>query len=481
MPSRDGRVILRHAEPPRPRSSVRRGGSPVRGCPVGPVRWSPCPPRDDPRVGPPPCLVFPNPEIPARRDGLASPRPMAIPARPLSARSTRPRRSDSRRVRARELPGSSNAQHPSPRNGSPHRAWPAPCPSTASHRVQARELPGSSNAQHPSPRNGSPHRAWPAPCPSTASHRVQARELPGSSNAQHPSPRNGSPHRARPPPCPSTASHRVQARELPGSSNAQHPSPRNGSPRRAWPPPCPSTASHRVQARELPGSSNAQHPSPRNGSPHRAWPAPCPSTASHPARPRPLDLHPLRQIWPAGPRPFRPGAPNSIPVLDRPRDHPHLQPWAVKASAVSGTVRAGCGACGSSSGKDAGGRRCGPACQDEDAAGRETWPAQRRNAFRSRHQPFSPTGRAPKRTRGPASLRGPERANSGGDLLSQGVSTQVPSAQAGLTSVFGMGTGVAPPLSPPETFSPRLSSAQAVPGELQSENEHFVQPKPSAD
>ena len=35
---------------------------------------------------------------------------------------------------------------------------------------------------------------------------------------------------------------------------------------------------------------------------------------------------------------------------------------------------------------------------------------------------------------------------SGGDLLSQDVSIQVPSAQVGLTAVFGMGTGVAPPL-----------------------------------
>ena len=31
---------------------------------------------------------------------------------------------------------------------------------------------------------------------------------------------------------------------------------------------------------------------------------------------------------------------------------------------------------------------------------------------------------------------------SGGDLLSQGVYPQVPLAQTGLTSVFGMGTGV---------------------------------------
>jgi hypothetical protein len=40
--------------------------------------------------------------------------------------------------------------------------------------------------------------------------------------------------------------------------------------------------------------------------------------------------------------------------------------------------------------------------------------------------------------------------NPGGVLLSQGESTQVPSALEGLTAVFGMGTGVAPPLRPPE-------------------------------
>ena len=37
-------------------------------------------------------------------------------------------------------------------------------------------------------------------------------------------------------------------------------------------------------------------------------------------------------------------------------------------------------------------------------------------------------------------------SKSGGDLLSQGVYPQVPSAQAVLTSVFGMGTGVTLPL-----------------------------------
>ncbi len=41
--------------------------------------------------------------------------------------------------------------------------------------------------------------------------------------------------------------------------------------------------------------------------------------------------------------------------------------------------------------------------------------------------------------------------NPGDVLLSQGVAPQVPSALAGLTAVFGMGTGVAPPPWSPET------------------------------
>ena len=39
---------------------------------------------------------------------------------------------------------------------------------------------------------------------------------------------------------------------------------------------------------------------------------------------------------------------------------------------------------------------------------------------------------------------------SGSDLLSRAVSRGVPSALEGLTSVFGMGTGVTPPTLPPE-------------------------------
>ena len=49
-------------------------------------------------------------------------------------------------------------------------------------------------------------------------------------------------------------------------------------------------------------------------------------------------------------------------------------------------------------------------------------------------------------------LRFEEIQKSGGDLLSRAVSRQVPSALEGLTTVFGMGTGVTPPPLPPENL-----------------------------
>ena len=55
----------------------------------------------------------------------------------------------------------------------------------------------------------------------------------------------------------------------------------------------------------------------------------------------------------------------------------------------------------------------------------------------------------------------PERLfnNPGNDLLSHAVTSAVPSALEGLTSVFGMGTGVAPPASPPGIEISRRSLA----------------------
>jgi hypothetical protein len=48
---------------------------------------------------------------------------------------------------------------------------------------------------------------------------------------------------------------------------------------------------------------------------------------------------------------------------------------------------------------------------------------------------------------------------SGGVLLSQGLTTQVPSALTGLTSVFGMGTGMTLSLSPPKPIVPAVGAA----------------------
>src|SRR5439155_5138879 len=63
----------------------------------------------------------------------------------------------------------------------------------------------------------------------------------------------------------------------------------------------------------------------------------------------------------------------------------------------------------------------------------------------------------------PASMGGRRHSNIPGSvLLSQGVYPQVPSARAGLTAVFGMGTGVSPPPWPPGNLVSRLVSEHSI-------------------
>jgi hypothetical protein len=91
------------------------------------------------------------------------------------------------------------------------------------------------------------------------------------------------------------------------------------------------------------------------------------------------------------------------------------------------------------------------------------WP----RGFRFHVLSVRPRAIPPGRDEGPAK-RGLRQRNPGGVLLSQGASPQVPSALAGLTAVFGMGTGVSPPPWPPETvrssvvriYGPRARNAQ---------------------
>jgi hypothetical protein len=56
------------------------------------------------------------------------------------------------------------------------------------------------------------------------------------------------------------------------------------------------------------------------------------------------------------------------------------------------------------------------------------------------------------KARAAATARAPPQKYPGNVLLSQGAAPQVPSALVVLTSVFGMGTGVAPPLWLPGTL-----------------------------
>ncbi len=66
---------------------------------------------------------------------------------------------------------------------------------------------------------------------------------------------------------------------------------------------------------------------------------------------------------------------------------------------------------------------------------------------------------------GPPTRRSTGQKMPGGDLLSQGREPQVPSALAGFTSVFGMGTGGSRPLTPPDK-----ALSNSVPRALHSEH-----------
>ena len=91
-------------------------------------------------------------------------------------------------------------------------------------------------------------------------------------------------------------------------------------------------------------------------------------------------------------------------------------------------------------------RRSGAAgCRPDDLVGRRRRPPVSHVAERNRAPRPAGTRRS-----APTEVRALLQEQSGGVLLSQGVYPQVPSALAGLTAVFGMGTGVTPPPWPPE-------------------------------
>ena len=93
--------------------------------------------------------------------------------------------------------------------------------------------------------------------------------------------------------------------------------------------------------------------------------------------------------------------------------------------------------------------------------GGQGWPPSRRGRYRYGGIRAAAGCSGPRTTKSPSSeLEGDlVIRNPGGDLLSQGASPQVPSARAGLTAVFGMGTGVSPPPWPPETVRSTWSAA----------------------
>ena len=63
-------------------------------------------------------------------------------------------------------------------------------------------------------------------------------------------------------------------------------------------------------------------------------------------------------------------------------------------------------------------------------------------------------------------------ANKSGSVLLSHTRGVVPSALEGLTSVFGMGTGGTPPLSPPELVAPLESAARLSGSAVVNEANH---------
>src|SRR2546429_3593716 len=79
--------------------------------------------------------------------------------------------------------------------------------------------------------------------------------------------------------------------------------------------------------------------------------------------------------------------------------------------------------------------------------------------------------RRPRKARRAALVDGPSHTQIGGDLLSQALAGQVPSALRGLTALFGMGRGVSPSLWPPkgrETGGPPPSPQNRTAGRLKA-------------
>ena len=85
-----------------------------------------------------------------------------------------------------------------------------------------------------------------------------------------------------------------------------------------------------------------------------------------------------------------------------------------------------------------------------EGAATQAGPGARRQTD-SRDQTRTRDGARQKETPlGPSEGRQGRKKKSGDDLLSHAVTRAVPSAPEGLTSVFGMGTGVTPPIQSPE-------------------------------
>lgn len=209
--------------------------------------------------------------------------------------------------------------------------------------------------------------------------------------------------------------------------SVRRPSVRPPSDRRGWlrPPAAPRSSERVLPAR----------PAPRPAPPPR--PAPLPPGRDEPDRPEGDEPAPPR------PRPeLEPGPERALELLPRgpAADRPPRLPSRGLERASEGGIGQSCGRA----------RRCAPRPRRgrPSGDGGDTLPA---DAGRRRPSICGTPVQGVGKRRRAEPYGSALREKSGGVLLSQGRSSQVPSALEGLTSVFGMGTGVTPPLWPPKS------------------------------
>ena len=410
-------------------------------------------------------LASPRPASPRPASSRHTLAPRSAPGRSPSERSERSERSDVGRPARSSLTGG-RANRPEPKRPPPSgragaaarhaaeaRPFPDEVPSPTPSRPRPRQAPAS-----PVGRLEAPRQAGRAPVPVRPASGRDSRSAPprplgapgrppGSTPKRHDPSGRGAPRypvRSR---SPQLTSRRASLRGAPSRGAGRSAPPVAAEPKER--PLCSGRAPRSPRASPAP-------PRPVNGlpPPGRGWSPPRagarPSRAAYLADASRLALGarlgpagPSRGAWGVADRPRRSSSSSGIRPSTLAVTRARAPPLATQKQRVRSLGSDGASYC-------PGAKAVSPSLRREHLRRRST--VSLRPTPHIAKAPSNPKAhqnakRAPRHT-----AAGPVLSKSGGDLLSQGTTPQVPSAQVGLTSVFGMGTGVSPPLWPPETL-----------------------------